>query len=265
MPTQADIKKKTVHEAIVDLMANIGKVAKDGVNAQQGYRFVGIDQITELVQPKLAEFGLTVVTRVVDYDIRDREGVNSANKPTFLQFATATVQYTITGPDGSSIDSVVVGHASDYADKAMNKALAAAAKYFFKQNFWIVTGDNEDADNITYDQAPPQRAQQGAPRQAQAQSNFGAAVEARAATVKNQAAPASAPAQQTGEVKPASGAQIKAINATRNNPAVEWAEQQVFDYVSTSLGRQIGSLEELTMSEASEVIKHLNKIVKGVN
>jgi hypothetical protein len=68
------------------------------------------------------------------------------------------VAYTFYASDGSSIRAVVVGEASDSADKSSNKAMSAALKYALLQIFCVPT-ESDDADAYTHEAAPRRQAQ----------------------------------------------------------------------------------------------------------
>lgn len=169
----------TVYEAINEVSRKVGGIAKAGFNSHQNYNFRGIDQLVTAVQPVLNEVGLTIVPSVVEYNSEDRPTDRNIQR-----WCSVLVRYTITGPKGDSIESLMVGEAADVADKAMNKALSNAAKYFYFQTFWFGIGGMDDGDFDHPEAAPrqtsggaPQQQYNNAPKRASSQSSGSAATE----------------------------------------------------------------------------------------
>ena len=233
----------TVYEAIRNAMADVGFIAKNGYNENQRYKFLGIEAITAEVQPALIKNGLTIFPNIISQSAYDREGVNGQGKPTIAHFATVVVEYTIVGPAGDSITATMVGEASDTADKAMNKALATAAKYFFKQFFWIPTGD-EDPDAFHEEQAPSFTP---APRPAAPTLNNVVAGAARKATGES---------QSIGGGKKASEPQTRAIWAITHK-SLGMDDDAMWDTIESIINRRDVKLTNLTMDEAKVVIESL--------
>lgn len=137
-----------VHEAIVKVSEDIGAIGKNRENTHQKYRFRGIDDIVNAAWPAMIKHGLTITTEIARTSTSERDRFNNGELVGFTQFAEVEVKYTITGPEGDEVVCSMIGSAADTADKAMNKALSAAAKYFWFQNFWIpVEVDDGDADH----------------------------------------------------------------------------------------------------------------------
>jgi len=132
----------TIYQAITAAMADVEPIAKGRYNKEQGFSFRGIDEIMNELQPVLKNHGLFVVPKVVD--------VIRQEKPTkyggVLLYSIVTMEYTMYAQDGSSITGSTVGEGMDSGDKASNKAMAVALKYFLLQTFCIPTEDAKDPD-----------------------------------------------------------------------------------------------------------------------
>lgn len=126
-------------------------IAKGRKNQQQGYAFRGIDDVLNALAPLLAENQLVVLPNVTS-----RECVERATKSgSALFYVTVAVNFRIMcAEDGSEVSATVFGEAMDSADKATNKAMSAAYKYFAIQTFCIPTEGDNDADAHTPDVAP---------------------------------------------------------------------------------------------------------------
>ena len=227
----------TVYQAILAVAKQIGVLQKDGYNQNQNYKFLGIDQITDALQPALIEHGVTIIPRVVQYESQDREW-----KEKIARFCTVLVEYTITGPAGDSVKAVVVGEANDSLDKAMNKALASAAKYFLKQTFWLATGD-PDPDSEGTDQNQGGNSAGGAGRSGRSSGgSSGAKAGGRPATATQPAAPNNAGAITDNMIDVITGLS---------------EGQNVLDVAAGATGRPITNLNELTFAEGKALITQL--------
>ena len=120
----------SIHTALSRVMGALPAIGKDAHASQQqgGYAYRGIEAITREVQGLFAKYGVVVVPRVRSIETRDLT-VNS--KP--WTDTTLIVDYTLTGPDGSTLDATTVGIGRDNADKGANKAMTQAFKYLLLQ------------------------------------------------------------------------------------------------------------------------------------
>lgn len=139
----------TIQQALGKVTKALKAVPKGDRNKDQGYNFRGIDSVMTALHPHLADAGVVITPMVenVTYDSY------STRKGTEMRVAVVTVRYRFHGPAGDYVDAVVVGEASDTADKATNKALSAAFKYALVQTFTLPT-DESDADSETHERAP---------------------------------------------------------------------------------------------------------------
>lgn len=135
-------------------LSTIG-VGKDGFNDQQRYRFRAIDDVFDALSPAMAKHKLMVVVRVEDCALSD---AGKTSKGTAQTRALVTAHYTlVSGVDGSTVEGFVFrGEGVDSGDKAVNKAMSAAYKYFAFQTFTIpLRGAMADGDNDSPEAGPP--------------------------------------------------------------------------------------------------------------
>lgn len=133
--------------AVQDELAKIG-IAKNNKNAQQGYRFRGIDDIYNTLAPLLAKHKICIVPQVVRREQVERQTARGGA----LFYTNVEVDYSIfSAVDGSSVKATIYGEAMDSADKSTNKAMSAAYKYLCLQLFCIPTEGDNDADATTYE------------------------------------------------------------------------------------------------------------------
>lgn len=139
-----------VYKAIAAVMAEIGTtgIAKARKNEQQGYKFRGIDDVYNELNPLLAKHGLLLLPNV-----KSREQVERVTaKGTPLFFTNVVVEFTLVcALDGSQATIRTVGEAMDSGDKSSNKALSAAYKYAAMMLFCIPTEGDNDADTTTHE------------------------------------------------------------------------------------------------------------------
>lgn len=140
-------ERPQIYELMSAVMADIGAVGKGDRNDQQNYSFRGVDRVMNAVHAAMTQHGVTVTPEVLGKEFSGYRTRNGAE----MRVAVLTVRYTFWAPDGSSVQVVTVGEASDSADKATNKALSAAIKYALLHTFVVPTEDvvREDADRTT--------------------------------------------------------------------------------------------------------------------
>ena len=139
-----------IYQAIIGVMADIGAIGKDKKNAQQGFKYRGVDDVMNALQPVMVQHGLFVVPEIIDQKREERQTNRGGN----LIYSVCTVRYTFYAKDGSSVQCVVVGEGMDSGDKATNKAMSIAFKYACFQVFYIPTEEMKDPDAEVHTVAP---------------------------------------------------------------------------------------------------------------
>lgn len=136
-----------VFERLSKVMDIVGAVGKNKTNAQQGFKYRAIDDFIQAVHPALVSAGVVLIPEVLTHE--------SANRPTksggISTHVVVTARFTFYAPDGSSVSGVTVGEAADSADKASNKAMSQALKYFLMQALMVPLEDLADGDRETPD------------------------------------------------------------------------------------------------------------------
>lgn len=142
-----------VYAALTRIIAELPAIGKDsrGPKDQGSYAYRGIETITGHVQPLLAKHGVVVVpsARVVS------QAPSPGMKETW-QDVTLEVEWTIVGPDGSTMTARTVGIGRDSGDKQCNKAMSQAYKYLWLDLLCIADSkDDSDGADYSADVAPP--------------------------------------------------------------------------------------------------------------
>ena len=139
-----------IYQAIIGVMSDIGVIGKKKKNAQQGFKYRGVDDVMNALQPVMVQHGLFVVPEIIDQKREERQTNRGGN----LIYSVCTVRYTFYAKDGSSVQCVVIGEGMDSGDKATNKAMSIAFKYACFQVFCIPTEEMKDPDAEVHTVAP---------------------------------------------------------------------------------------------------------------
>lgn len=140
MPTE---EPGQIFALIPQIMADIGAVGKNQENDYDHYKFRGIDDVYNAVQPAFIKHGIFCVPKLVDKTVQ--ACLSSQGKP--MMQAIITVEHVFYAPDGSSVSATTIGQAMDRGDKAANKAMSAAFKYALVETFCIPTEGDNDTEN----------------------------------------------------------------------------------------------------------------------
>lgn len=143
------MEKVTVHQALRDVMKNVGAIAKTDRNQSQGFNFRGIDSVVNAVAPALQKAGVIVTPEVLDYKY---ETVEIGRNRTAMGHVKLQVAYTFYGPEGDFIVTVVASEAMDSGDKASAKAMSVAFRTALLQTLCLPT-DEIDPDASSYERS----------------------------------------------------------------------------------------------------------------
>jgi ribosomal protein L34E len=140
-----------IYKAIIGVMSEIGAIGKEKTNSQQGFKYRGIDDVMNALQPLLIKNGVFVVPEVVEQTREDK--VSAKGNP--LIYSICKIKFTFYANDGSNITAVTIGEGMDSGDKATNKAMAIAFKYACFQVFCIPTEEMKDPDGESHELQKP--------------------------------------------------------------------------------------------------------------
>lgn len=136
---------QTVQQAVAAVMADLPGISK-GDTSNEGYKYRGIEAVTREVQPLFAKHGVVVVPKASITDVRPSPAMKEGWTDVFM-----VVEWTITGPDGSTLTAQTTGIGRDRADKGANKAQTQAFKYLLLHMLCIADA-KDDADQHCYEQ-----------------------------------------------------------------------------------------------------------------
>lgn len=124
------------------VMAEVTAIGKAGWNEKQKFKFRGIDQVYNAINPLLAKHHIFMTAEVLDKTREERQ----SNSGGVLAFTCIHMRYHFNTEDGSSVSTDAYGEGMDSGDKSSNKAMAVAHKYALLQAFCIPTEDAVDPD-----------------------------------------------------------------------------------------------------------------------
>lgn len=144
----------SVTTALSRVMAELPAIGKDDKApvSMGGYAFRGIEAMTRVIQPLLAKHGVVIVPKASIGTVEPAPDQKPAWQDTYL-----TIEWTIYGPDGSSITAQTVGVGRDHTDKGCTKASTQAFKYLLLQLFCVsdAVDDGDGHDYEPYKPLPP--------------------------------------------------------------------------------------------------------------
>lgn len=153
-----------IYEAIPKVMAEVGAVAKDDKNPQQGYKYRGIDAVMNALHPALSKYKIFVAPEILEHTREER----TTSKGGLLIYSVCRIRYTFYAEDGSSVSATVTGEGMDSGDKSTNKAMSAAFKYACFQTFCIPTEEMIDSEKDSPEPEPKKKTEKDpVPQQAQ--------------------------------------------------------------------------------------------------
>lgn len=133
MASSNDISK--IYAAISACMGGIGVIGKDKTSEHNNFKYRGVDDVMNALQPIMIENHVFTVPQVLESKREERNAKSGGS----LTYTVLTVKYVFYAEDGSSIEAIVIGEGMDSGDKSSNKAMAAAFKYACFQVFCIPT------------------------------------------------------------------------------------------------------------------------------
>ena len=140
-----------IYESITKIMEEIPAIGKDQTNKTQGFKYRGIDDVMNTLQPLLSKNKVFIVPQILEQTRAER----TTNKGGNLIYSICKIKYIFYAEDGTYIEAVTVGEGMDSGDKATNKAMAIAMKYALFQVFCIPTEEMKDPDGETPEGSKP--------------------------------------------------------------------------------------------------------------
>lgn len=140
-----------IYESITKIMEEVPAIGKNKTNEQQHFKFRGIDDVMNALQPLLSKNKVFIVPEILEQTREERTTSKGGN----LIYSICKIKYKFYAEDGSSIEAITIGEGMDSGDKATNKAMAIAMKYALFQVFCIPTEEIKDPDAETPPESVP--------------------------------------------------------------------------------------------------------------
>ena len=135
---------RSVTAALSLVMADLPGISK-GDKSPEGYSYRGIEAITKQLQPLLAKHGVVFTPKARITDVRPSPAMKDGWQDVYME-----VDWTIAGPDGSTLEARTTGIGRDRSDKGANKAQTQAFKYLLL-HLLCIADVADDADGQTYE------------------------------------------------------------------------------------------------------------------
>src|SRR3982751_1069019 len=126
-----------IYQSIAGIMADTGIIGKNKNNQAQNFKYRGIDDIYNELQPLFAKHKVFITSEVLETSREER----STKQGGALIVTILKIKFTFNAEDGSSVFSITTGEAMDTGDKGANKAMSIALKYCLMQLLLIRTED----------------------------------------------------------------------------------------------------------------------------
>lgn len=136
-----------IYQAVNAIMQEIEAIGKNKTNSMQGYKFRGIDDMYNALQPLFKKHAVFITSNVLESKREERQTTKGGT----LIYTIAKCQFKFFTTDGSFIESVLEGEAMDSGDKSTNKAMSTALKYALMQMFLIPTEEKLDTEYDTHE------------------------------------------------------------------------------------------------------------------
>lgn len=142
-------KPGAIHGKMAAILKDMDAIGKDSENKQQGFKYRGIDDVYNVINPILAKHAVFMTAQVVGKTREERPSKNGG----VLAFTSLHMRYRFYAEDGSFVETEAEGEGMDSGDKSSNKAMAIAHKYAILQAFCVPTKDLVDPDSETHERA----------------------------------------------------------------------------------------------------------------
>lgn len=139
-----------IYQTIAKIIEEVPAIGKNKTNTTQNFKFRGIDDVMNTLQPMFSKHKLFIVPEVLEQTREERTSARGGN----LIYSICKIKYTFYAEDGSNISATVIGEGMDSGDKATNKAMAIAMKYAMFQVFCIPTEEMKDPDSESPEVTP---------------------------------------------------------------------------------------------------------------
>lgn len=140
-------ESKTLAGRIATIASEIGAIAKDGKNTQQGYAFIQYGKVAARIRELQAKHGVAIIPNLESYECHE---VQNKYKNIGYHYLLR-MEFTIINTDDKE-DRIItkwIAEATDYGDKGINKAITSGVKYFIMRLYNISEKGEQEAGGDT--------------------------------------------------------------------------------------------------------------------
>lgn len=131
-------KTNEVYQRWHAVLAEMKAIGKDSVNQQQRFQYRSIDDVKNHLNPLFSKHGVFYFPSLTEHVSTEQRQTRNGG----VQFSVSLIQwYTVSAVDGSFFEASVPAEATDFGDKATQKAMTFAEKTFLTQALCIPTND----------------------------------------------------------------------------------------------------------------------------
>lgn len=138
---------ENIYQAMAAAMSDIEAIGKDQTNTHFKYKFRGIDDAMNAINPIFKKHEIFLIPELVEHTTKPFNGVNRSGDPKTTFYEKLVIKYRFCHSSGSELAATVPSVGLDDSDKGIYKALAGALKYALFQTFLIPTEEAKDPEN----------------------------------------------------------------------------------------------------------------------
>lgn len=145
IPTSEPKEVLNIFQALNRVTLEVDAIRKDKTNAQQGFKYRGIDDAYNTLHNLYGKYGILPIPRLINATREER----TTTKGTNIIYSICDYEFTFYALDGSNVSALLRGEGMDTGDKASNKSFSIAFKYALISMHLIPTEDIVDPDATT--------------------------------------------------------------------------------------------------------------------
>ena len=157
---EIETKNLNLYQKLAAISGEIGTIAKDGQNREQNYKFIEYAAVAGVLRSLFAKYNIMVFPTMGERT--ETEVKTSSGKIGYHVLIDFTFTFINSDKPDEKHEVHWIGEATDYGDKATNKAATGALKYCLMRTFNVSEKGDEDPDAET-----PEAGKSGATRTTQ--------------------------------------------------------------------------------------------------